>query len=83
MVLIHACGGSNPSSPTYKRKQEHSKSVPVFFCIGNVEGFEPAEAKQVDIQQNGNAACVDGCDHRSIQLCRGQGVSLRRQASDA
>lgn len=26
-----------------------------------VGGIEPAEAKQVDIQQNGDVACVDKC----------------------
>ncbi len=54
------------------------------------QGFEPAEAKQIDFQQKSNVACVDECEeyepaHRQagIQLCRGQGKSERRRVNDA
>jgi len=32
------------------------------FFVLCTEGFERAEAKQVDFQQKGNAACVDECE---------------------
>ena len=49
-------GGSNPSVPT---KTKIPFGIFLFLCT---EGFERAEAKQVDFQQKGNAACVDECE---------------------
>jgi len=54
-----------------------------FLKLYEFEGTRTGRSKQVDIQQNGDAACADKFERARIWRCRGQGVRLRRQSSDA